>query len=77
MSTDLDFVRARLRETKGQWLRIARETGVGHRVIYNVVYEINDPRSSTVNALAAWFRAQDCAAIAQPATPAEPSARAA
>lgn len=60
--SDLEFVRSRLRESKGQWLRISKETGVAHRAIYNVVNELNDPRSSTVNALAAWFKTQDEAA---------------
>lgn len=53
---ELEQVRAKLRETKGQWLRIARESNVSHRAIYNVVYGKVDPRVSTVENLAKWFR---------------------
>ena len=57
--SDLEYVRAKLRDSKGQWLRISKETGVAHRAIYNIVRDLNDPRSSTINALALWFRERD------------------
>ncbi len=57
--SELDYVRERLKATKGRWLRIAEESGVSHRAIYNVVYAKNDPRTSTVQALADWLRADE------------------
>lgn len=72
--SDLDFVRSRLRESKGQWLRISRETGVAHRAIYNVVKkDSHDPRSSTVDALARWFRDRDASPPAAPPTAGDPA----
>jgi len=56
---EIDYVRTRLRDTKGQWLRVARESGVSHRAIYNVVYLDKDHRTSTISKLAAWFREQE------------------
>lgn len=62
--SDLEFVQANLRECRGQWLRISREADVAHRAIYNIVRGLNDPRSSTVNKLAKWFRDQQAAEAA-------------
>jgi predicted transcriptional regulator len=54
---DIEFVRAELRARKGQWLRVAAESGVAHRAIYNVVYGKTDPRLSTVEKLTKWLEA--------------------
>lgn len=53
--SDIEVVRGHLRATKGRWLQVARDSGVSHRAIYNVVYAKNDPRTSTVAKLAAYF----------------------
>lgn len=51
----LDDIRYQLRLRKGQWRRVASESGVSHRAIYNIVYAKNDPRVSTVQALSEWL----------------------
>lgn len=54
--TEIEFVREQLRATKGKWLTVAKESGVSHRAIYNVVYLDKDHRRSTIEKLGRYFR---------------------
>jgi hypothetical protein len=49
------YVRAELEARKGEWIHIARESGVAYRSLCNVVHSRNDPRVSTVGKLAMWL----------------------
>lgn len=60
--SEIERVRQQLLTRKGQWRRIAQESGVAHRAIYNVVYAKNDPRTSTIQALARWLQEAQSAA---------------
>ena len=52
----LQFVRDELAARKGEWLHIAQKSGVSYRALCNVAHSRNDPRMSTVSALAQWLR---------------------
>jgi transcriptional regulator with XRE-family HTH domain len=52
-----EFVLARLEGTKGQWPRVARESGVSRRTIEKIARkEVKDPGVSLIEKLAAYFR---------------------
>jgi hypothetical protein len=51
------FVRDELASRRGEWIHIARASGVSYRALCNVAHSRNDPRISTVAKLADWFRA--------------------
>ncbi|WP_146177531.1 hypothetical protein [Glaciimonas sp. PCH181] len=59
--TRLDFVVRHLRAAMPkQWGEIAEKSGVPEKTIYKIAYrETKDPRSSTLDALHAYFVAED------------------
>lgn len=56
--SDLQFVKACLKATEGQWLTVAALSGVSYRAIYNLGKDKSDPRASTLDRLKAHFRKQ-------------------
>jgi predicted transcriptional regulator len=59
----LEYVLARLDETKGQWREIAEASGVPYDTLTKVAQRRNaNPRVGTVQQLADYFRAQRAAA---------------
>lgn len=53
----VDFVRARLERLRGQWKRIAHESGVGYTTIKNIMQDrTRDPRTSTIHTLREYLR---------------------
>lgn len=55
-----EFVLERLEGTKGQWPRVARESGVSRRTIEKIARkEVKDPGVSLIEKLAAYFRETD------------------
>ncbi len=51
-SSQLELVRTRLERLRGQWGRVARESGIGYTTIKNIMQgSTKDPRSSTVERL--------------------------
>lgn len=53
----VQFVRAELAGRRGEWIHIAKASGVSYRALCNVVHSRNDSRISTVERLAGWLRA--------------------
>jgi hypothetical protein len=53
----IQFVREQLAARKGEWIHIAKASGVSYRALCNVMHDRTDPRISTVAKLADWFRA--------------------
>lgn len=52
-----EFVLERLEGSKGQWPRVARESGVSRRTIEKIARkEVKDPGVSLIEKLAAYFR---------------------
>lgn len=50
--TSLEFVKTRLFRLKGQWKRVATESGVPYKTIKNLMQgETLDPRTSTIDKL--------------------------
>lgn len=52
-----EFVRHELADRRGEWIHIARASDVSYRSLCNVAHSRNDPRTSTVDKLARWLRA--------------------
>jgi hypothetical protein len=52
----IKFVRDELAGRRGEWIHIAKASGVSYRALCNVAHSRNDPRVSTVANLAAWLR---------------------
>ena len=56
-SPNLEYVRARLERLRGQWPRVARESGVPYKTIKNIMQgKSKDPRNSNVEALRNYLR---------------------
>lgn len=53
----IQFVRDELAGRKGEWIHVAKASGVSYRALCNVMHDRNDPRISTVRKLADWLRA--------------------
>lgn len=52
----IQYVREELVRRRGEWLHIAKASGVSYRALCNVAHSRNDPRISTVMALSNWLR---------------------
>lgn len=51
-STGVDFVKERLTRLRGQWKRVAQESGVPYKTIKNLMQgKVVDPRNSTIEGL--------------------------
>jgi predicted transcriptional regulator len=56
-ATTLDFVKARLERLRGQWKRVATESGVPYKTIKNIMQgRTKDPRMSNVERLRDYLR---------------------
>lgn len=56
-ATTLDFVKARLERLRGQWPRVAVESGVKYKTIKNIMQgKVKDPRGSNVERLRNYLR---------------------
>lgn len=55
--TTLDFVKARLERLRGQWPRVALESGVKYKTIKNIMQgKVKDPRGSNIELLKNYLR---------------------
>lgn len=56
-SSTVDLVKARLERLRGQWQRVANESGVPYKTIKNLMQgKVADPRNSTIERLRNYLR---------------------
>lgn len=56
-SSTIEFVKGRLERLRGQWKRVALESGVPYKTIKNLMQgKVADPRNSTIESLRNYLR---------------------
>lgn len=56
MQSRIEFVKHKLERLRGQWPRVARESGVKYKTIKNIAQgEVTDPRASNLDRLHAYL----------------------